>query len=62
MLNGKTEKQPVYRSGVILTPGSHRTKLTGVHIHHGHINVKETTQAITEDQLKSAIFFPLMIP
>lgn len=39
-----------------LTPKSHRTKLTGVHIHYGHINVKETTEAITEDQLKSAFF------
>lgn len=62
MLNGKTKEQPVYRSGVVLTPRSQRTKVTGVHIHHGHIHAKETTETITEDQLKSAIFFPVMTP
>lgn len=58
----KTKDQPVYRSGVILTPRSHRTKLTGANIHYGHSNVKKTTEATTEDQLKSAIFFPVMTP
>lgn len=62
MLNGKTKDQPVYRSGVILTPRSHRTKLIGANIHYGHSNVKKTTEATTEDELKSAIFFPVMTP
>lgn len=62
MLNAKTKDQPVYRSGFIWTPRSHGTKLTGVNIHYGHSNVEETTEATTENQLKSAIFFPVMTP
>lgn len=37
-------------------------KANGANIHYGHSNVKKTTEATTEDQLKSAIFFPVMTP
>lgn len=39
-----------------------KTKLAEVHINYGHIHVEETTEDITEDQLKFSIFFLVTAP